>query len=93
MTDPDFLTKDQVAELLQCDVLTVEEKARNGAIPGVKIGRSWVFVRSALVARMHELAMEPKRTRGMQEAIERQARVQEDNDRRRKVSIFTRQSK
>ena len=30
MTDPDFLTKDQVAELLQCDVLTVEERRAMG---------------------------------------------------------------
>lgn len=87
--DPDVLTKDQVAELLQCDAATVEDKARNGELPAVKIGRSWVFPRSALLLRLNEMALVPKRTRGMTAAIERQARIDADTLRRRKVSPFT----
>jgi len=41
--DYTVLSKEQVAALLACEENTVEEKARNGELPAVKIGRSWVF--------------------------------------------------
>src|SRR5882672_7194055 len=55
----EVLTKEQIAELLQCDVTTVEEKARNGELPGVKVGRSWVFPREAMLQRLNEMALAP----------------------------------
>jgi len=42
---------------------TVEEKARNGELPAVKIGRSWVFFRHTLFARLFEMSLEAKRRR------------------------------
>ncbi|MBU6994248.1 helix-turn-helix domain-containing protein [Ferrovum myxofaciens] len=34
----------ETAKLLRCNAETVREKASNGEIPGIKVGRSWVFV-------------------------------------------------
>jgi excisionase family DNA binding protein len=53
----DILTKDQVADMLDCEPSTVEEKARNHELPGVKIGRSWLFPRQALMQRLNEMAL------------------------------------
>ena len=53
----DILNKDQVASLLDCEPSTVEEKARNHELPGVKIGRSWLFPRQALMQRLNEMAL------------------------------------
>lgn len=53
----DILTKDEVAALLDCEPSTVEEKARTRELPGVKIGRSWVFPREALLKRLNEIAL------------------------------------
>ena len=41
---------EQCAELLKCDAGTVEELARAGEIPGLKIGRSWLFVTGDLLS-------------------------------------------
>ena len=53
----DILTKDEVAALLDCEPSTIEEKARTRELPGVKIGRSWVFPREALLKRLNEIAL------------------------------------
>jgi excisionase family DNA binding protein len=53
----DILNKDQVAKLLDCEPSTVEEKARNHELPAVKIGRSWLFPREALMQRLNEMAL------------------------------------
>jgi len=45
----DLLTTDEVADLLQCEVTTVEDKLRRGELPGVKPGRSWMVPRVALM--------------------------------------------
>lgn len=54
----DILNKTQVALLLDCEESTVEEKARTRELPGVKIGRSWIFPREALLQRLNALALE-----------------------------------
>ncbi|MEZ2293061.1 helix-turn-helix domain-containing protein [Variovorax sp. RCC_210] len=60
----DILNKDQVAQLLDCEPSTVEEKARNHELPAVKIGRSWLFPRQALMQRLNEMALaRPETTR------------------------------
>lgn len=64
----DILNKDEVANLLDCEPSTVEEKARNHELPGVKIGRSWLFPRQALMQRLNEMALarpEPIRPTGV----------------------------
>lgn len=53
----EILNKDQVASMLDCEPSTVEEKARNHELPGVKIGRSWLFPRQALMQRLNEMAL------------------------------------
>lgn len=52
----EILTVEDVSQLLHCDTTTVEDKARNGELPGVKIGRSWIFPRDALIDSINELA-------------------------------------
>lgn len=54
------------AELLRCTASQVEEMARAGAIPGLKIGRGWLFVRHDLLAFLAE--------RARQEAQDRRAK-------------------
>lgn len=53
----DILNKDEVADLLDCEPSTVEEKARTRELPAVKIGRSWLFPRQALMQRLNEMAL------------------------------------
>jgi excisionase family DNA binding protein len=87
---PRLLTKEQVAEMLECEPLTVEEKARTGELPAIKIGRSWKFPREALFECFNKMALEPKQTRAMgkarEEAAARKERMEAENSRRRKVS-------
>lgn len=58
----------QCAELLRCTPEQVEELARTGEIPGLKLGRSWLFVRQDLLAYLAEKAR--------QEAEQRRAKRQ-----------------
>ena len=53
----DVLTEKQVAELLDCEPTTIQEKARNGDLPAVKFGRSWIFPKTALLQSLHQDAM------------------------------------
>ena len=47
--DPEVLTVEQAAELLQVDADTVRVLAREGTLPGRKVGREWRFARTALL--------------------------------------------
>jgi len=47
---------DQCAELLHCTTDQVEELARAGEIPGLKLGRGWLFIRGDLLAYLAEKA-------------------------------------
>ncbi|MNL84786.1 Helix-turn-helix domain protein [compost metagenome] len=63
-----------MADLLDCEPSTVEEKARNHELPGVKIGRSWLFPRQALMQRLNEMALakpEPTRPHGIIKQVEK----------------------
>ncbi len=44
----DFLTAQQVADLLQLHILTVYRLAESGELPGFKAGRQWRFAREAI---------------------------------------------
>lgn len=51
-----ILTTPAVAALLDCEESTVQARAAAGDLPGVKIGRSWVFPEDALMERLNEMA-------------------------------------
>jgi excisionase family DNA binding protein len=53
---PDTIDADECAQLLRCTAGQVEEMARAGDIPGLKIGRGWLFVRADLLAFLAERA-------------------------------------
>lgn len=53
----------QAAEILDCDVATLYERAACGDLPGVKVGRSWIFPVDALERRLNELAIEESERR------------------------------
>ena len=52
----DLLSVGLVATALDCAETTVEEHARTGYLPGIKLGRGWVFPRAALMQSLCELA-------------------------------------
>ena len=56
-------TPEQVAAMMDCEPGTVEEAARRGEIPGVKMGRSWRFPARALLDALDELAVEQAKKR------------------------------
>lgn len=39
MSEPEILTKKEVAELLRVDETTIEEMMRNGSLPYLKLGK------------------------------------------------------
>lgn len=47
--EPDVLTVEQLAQLLQVDEKTVRALASNGELPGRKLGRQWRFSRQAVL--------------------------------------------
>jgi excisionase family DNA binding protein len=62
------IDSEQCADLLHCTPEQVEELARTGEIPGLKIGRHWLFVTRDLLAYLAEKAR--------QEAEQRRSRRQ-----------------
>jgi excisionase family DNA binding protein len=49
----DVLTAEEAADLLRVSTKTVLTLARNGSLPGTKVGRAWRFLRADLVAYVH----------------------------------------
>jgi excisionase family DNA binding protein len=47
--EPDVLTVEQLAQMLQVDEKTVRTLAANGELPGRKLGRQWRFSRQAVL--------------------------------------------
>jgi excisionase family DNA binding protein len=45
----EVLTADEAADLLRVSTKTVLALARDGSLPGEKVGRAWRFVRSDLI--------------------------------------------
>lgn len=80
--DYTVLSKEDVALLLLCDPQTIEEKARTGELPAVKVGRSWVFMRETLFAKLFELSMAPKTSREDESMRERRDRQKTEFNRR-----------
>jgi len=48
--EPEVLTADEAADLLRVSTKTILALAREGTLPGEKVGRAWRFVRSDLLA-------------------------------------------
>jgi excisionase family DNA binding protein len=69
--DP-VIGSDECAAMLRCTAEQVEELARAGEIPGLKMGRAWLFVRADLLAYLAEKARD--------EAQERRAKRQPRQD-------------
>lgn len=76
--DYTVLTKSEVAALLHCEENTIEEKARTGQLPAVKIGRTWVFLRATLFGRLFEMSLEPKSSREGESVHARNVRAKEN---------------
>ena len=57
-----LLTALEVAELLDCTQQTVEIAARDGRLPGLQFGRSWMFPQDALVEALRLQALPNLRT-------------------------------
>lgn len=53
---PETIDSEACATLLHCTPEQIEELARAGEIPGLKLGRSWLFVRADLLAYLAEKA-------------------------------------
>lgn len=52
-------TAEQLAPMLRCSVKTVEQKARDGSLPGLLLGAGgWIFPAGALAQRLDQLALE-----------------------------------
>lgn len=56
MTTDETIGSEDCAKLLHCTPEQVEELARAGDIPGLKLGRGWLFVRYDLLAYLAEKA-------------------------------------
>lgn len=52
-----FMDVIEVAALLRCDPQTVELNTREGRLPGLKFGRSWVYPRAQLLQVIGKLAL------------------------------------
>lgn len=59
----DTIGSEECADMLRCTVDQVEELARCGDIPGLKIGRSWLFMRDDLLDYLAEKAREEAQER------------------------------
>ena len=78
---PAVLDVATVAALLRCAETTVEDRARRGDLPGLKIGDSWIFPAGALTAALDQLALDqaaerrkPAQPRGQLVDIKRKAK-------------------
>ncbi|MBK6471318.1 MAG: helix-turn-helix domain-containing protein [Betaproteobacteria bacterium] len=54
--DDETIDSDTCSFLLHCEYKTVEDLARRGIIPGLKLGKSWMFLRSQVLEAARALA-------------------------------------
>ncbi len=66
----EILTKGDVAEMLLCDEITVADRLRQGVIPGLKFGRTWIIPAGALLQRLNDIALEESAKRREESAIQ-----------------------
>jgi excisionase family DNA binding protein len=58
-----ILNSTNVSELLKCSVRTVEDYARSGRLPSLKIGDGWIFPTDALIQAVNRMAIEESEKR------------------------------
>lgn len=68
MDTPDTLNAAEAAALLYADTETVLALARRGELPGAKIGKSWVFLRSDVLNFLHERVVQETEQRRRERA-------------------------
>jgi len=61
----EVLTAEETAELLRVSTKTVLTLARGGALPGTKVGRAWRFLRTDVVAYVHDGGRSMQRARAV----------------------------
>jgi excisionase family DNA binding protein len=66
LREPDVLTIEQLAELLQVDEKTVRSLAAKGELPGRKVGRQWRFSREAVLDWLATPAQSRRRAAGFE---------------------------
>jgi excisionase family DNA binding protein len=66
----DTIDSEECAALLRCTPEQVEELARAGDIPGLKIGRGWLFVRTDLLDYLAQKAREEAAERRSKRAVQ-----------------------
>jgi excisionase family DNA binding protein len=52
--DAEVMTAAETADLLRVSTKTVLTLARDGALPGTKVGRAWRFLRTDVVTYVHK---------------------------------------
>lgn len=67
----EYLTTDQAASLLRLHAKRVQALARSGKLPGVRLGRKWLFPRSELIR-----ALQATTPQGQEANVEISARNQ-----------------
>ena len=60
---PDLVDDVLLAQALNCKPETVHDRALAGDLPGVKLGRGWVFPREAVLEAINDLAREQAKAR------------------------------
>jgi len=70
---PELFSVDLFAQLLDCSAGAVEEATRDGRLPGVKYGRSWVYPREAALQVLNAQALENLRRTAEDGALEKRA--------------------
>ena len=56
----EYLTAEQAASLLHLHVKRIQALARTGRLPGVRVGRKWLFPRAGLAASLRGTPLEEK---------------------------------
>ncbi|RJG01379.1 helix-turn-helix domain-containing protein [Noviherbaspirillum sedimenti] len=54
MLSPEILDAAQTAALLHAEAETILQLARNGTLPGTRIGKAWIFLREDVMAFLKE---------------------------------------
>jgi hypothetical protein len=55
---PPILSPELAAQLLDCQPGTIEDRCRDGTLPGTKWGTGWVLPTAAFLQRVNEIALE-----------------------------------
>lgn len=54
----EIFTVEKLAELVDCEVSTLNDLARRNVLPAIKLGRSWVFPAESVFKTLNTMAMD-----------------------------------